>query len=70
MTGTLTDTVELVWDLMRERPTIGGALVLRQEGEIFARLKGESSVTPDLICQETDRVAAKQLATATACSHQ
>ena len=64
MTGTLTDTVELVWDLMRERPTIGGALVLRQEGEILARLNGESSVTLHLVCHETDRVPAERLATA------
>ena len=70
MIGTLTDTVELVWDLMRERPTIGGALVLRQEGEILAHLKGDSSVTIHLICHGTDRVAAERLATATACSHQ
>jgi hypothetical protein len=69
MIGTLTDTVELVWDLMRERPTIGGALVLRQEGEILAHLKGDSSVTIHLICHEPDRVAAERLATARACSY-
>jgi hypothetical protein len=64
MTGTLTNTVELVWDLTRERPTIGGALVLRQEGEILALLNDESTVTLHLVCQETDRAAAKRLASA------
>ncbi len=58
----LTDAVELIWDLTRERLTFGGALVLRQEGEILAEIKGQTVVTLHLICQESDRVAAEGLA--------
>jgi len=58
----LNNAVELVWDLTRERLTIGGALVLRQEGEILAQTKGQTVVTLYLICQESDRVAAEGLA--------
>ncbi len=37
--------VPLVWDLRDERLTVGGALVLRQEGEVLARLEGPESLT-------------------------
>lgn len=60
--GTLTDTVDLVWDLTRERPTLGGALVLRQEGEILASLCHASSINLHLACAEAGRVIAERLA--------
>jgi len=41
MPATIIDSVELVWDLARERPTLGGALVLRQEGEMLGQIKGQ-----------------------------
>lgn len=37
---------------MRERPTLGGALVLRQEGEILARLHHASTINLYLLCDE------------------
>jgi len=57
-----TDSVNLVWDLTRERLTIGGALVLRQEGEILAELNGQIGVRLHVICPESGRVAAEGLA--------
>ncbi len=68
MPGTNTDTVDLVWDLTRERRTLGGALVLRQEGEMLARISGASSLR--LHClgaaaddADTDRLAKSVFAT-------
>jgi hypothetical protein len=49
MSATITDAVELVWDLARERPTLGGALVLRQEGELLARLRDQPRIDLHLI---------------------
>ena len=46
----LTDTVDLVWDLTREPLTIGGALVLRQEGEILAQLNNQVGIMLHVIC--------------------
>ena len=62
MNKILTDTVELIWDLSRERLTIGGALVLRQEGEILAQIRNQKEVSLHIICQDSDRVAAELLA--------
>lgn len=56
------DAVDLVWDLARERLTIGGALVLRQEGEMLARLHGRSALTVHLIAPESGRQAAERMA--------
>lgn len=56
------DAVDLVWDLFRERLTIGGALVLRQEGEMLARIQGRSALAVHLVSQESDRRAAERLA--------
>jgi len=56
------DAVDLVWDLTRERLTIGGALVLRQEGEMLARLQGSSALTVHLIGPESGRQAAERMA--------
>ncbi len=56
------ETVDLAWDLTHERPTIGGALVLRQEGELLARVSGASAITLHLICRESERNAAEKLA--------
>jgi hypothetical protein len=56
------DSVDLVWDLTRERLTIGGALVLRQEGEMLAHLRGRSTLTVHLIAPEFGRQAADRLA--------
>ena len=58
----LTDTVDLVWDLTREPLTIGGALVLRQEGEILAQLNNQVGIMLHVICQESDRIAVEELA--------
>lgn len=54
--------VDLVWNPTRERLTIGGALVLRQEDEFLARLQDRSALTVHLISQETDRPASKRMA--------
>jgi hypothetical protein len=56
------DAVDLVWDLARERLTIGGALVLRQEGEMLARLQGHSALSVHLIGPESGRPAAARMA--------
>jgi hypothetical protein len=56
------DAIDLVWDLTRERLTIGGALVLRQEGEMLARLQGRSALTVHLIGPQEGRQAAKRMA--------
>jgi len=51
-----------VWDLTRERLTIGGALVLRQEGEMLARMQGRSALTVHLIGPQSGRQAAEHMA--------
>jgi len=56
------NAVDLVWDLTRERLTIGGALVLRQEGEMLARLQGRSALTLHLIGPQSSRQAAERMA--------
>lgn len=56
------DAVDVVWDLGRERLSIGGALVLRQEGEMLARLQGRSALMVHLIAQESGRQAAERMA--------
>jgi hypothetical protein len=56
------DAVNLVWDLTRERPTIGGGLVLRQEGEMLARLQNRSALTVHLVSPELGCEAAKRMA--------
>lgn len=56
------DVVDLVWDLTLERLTIGGALVLRQEGEILARLEGRSSLIVHLVSDDRARPSAKRIA--------
>ena len=56
------DAVDLVWDLTGEHLTIGGALVLRQEGEILARLQGRSALAVNLIVPESGRQAAERIA--------
>jgi len=52
----------LVWDLNRERLTIGGALVLRQEGEMIAQHQGRTGLAVSLIGPESTRKAAERLA--------
>jgi hypothetical protein len=54
--------VDLVWDLTRERLTIGGAFVLRQEGEMLARMHYCPALTVHLICPECDRQIAERMA--------
>lgn len=61
MTATFTDTVELVWDLTRERPTLGGALVLRQEGELLSRLRNLPNIHLRVIGGESDLAAVARL---------
>jgi hypothetical protein len=62
MSATTIETVELVWDLTHERPTIGGALVLRQEGELLAKVHGASTIALDLVCPETGKKSARKIA--------
>jgi hypothetical protein len=56
------DAVNLVWDLTRERLTIGGALVLRQEGEMLARLQDRWALTVHVISHATGLPAAGRMA--------
>jgi len=56
------EAVDLVWDLARERATVGGALVLRQEGEMLSRLQGRSALTVHLIAPESGRQFAERMA--------
>ena len=56
------DSISLVWDLECEQLTIGGAFVLRQEGEMLAKITGKKNVILQIICQASDRVAANDLA--------
>ena len=51
-----------MWDLTRERLTIGGALVLRQEGEMLARLHGQTALKLHLIVPQSGRQAAERMA--------
>lgn len=62
MKSEMVDAVDLVWDLTRERLTVGGALVLRQEGEMLALRHGHSALAVHLICKVADRPAAERLA--------
>jgi len=54
--------VDLLWDLTLERLTIGGSLVLRQEGEILAQLQGCSALKLHLIGPQDCRQAAERMA--------
>lgn len=56
-----TNTVDLVWDLTRERPTLGGALVLRQEGELLARLHASSMISLHALYDGDDPAAITRL---------
>lgn len=58
----MANAVDLVWDLTSERLTVGGALVLRQEGEMLAQLQGRAGIAVHLACKESDRSAAERLA--------
>jgi len=62
MSSDKVDSVDLVWDLACERITIGGALVLRQEGEILAQIQKRSALTVHLIGPETGRQVAERMA--------
>ena len=62
MKSETTDCVHLVWDLNRERLTLGGALVLRQEGEMIAQQQGNTGLAVSLIGPESTRKAAERLA--------
>ncbi|MDA9897227.1 hypothetical protein N9D90_00315 [Alphaproteobacteria bacterium] len=55
MNKTLSSSLDLIWDLTRERLTIGGALVLRQEGEILAQIRGQKWITLHINCRGSDR---------------
>ena len=55
-------TVDLVWDLTREPLTVGGALVLRQEGEILSRLNNKEGIKLHVICRDSEQVAIEELA--------
>jgi hypothetical protein len=61
MTSADIRSVDLVWDLQRERTTIGGALVLRQEGEMLARLHKCSALTVHLRVTESGRDLANRI---------
>ena len=58
----MADTVDLIWDVTREPLTIGGALVLRQEGEILARINSKAGIKLHVICRDSDQVAVEELA--------
>lgn len=58
----LADPVNLIWDLTNERVTLGGALVLRQEGELLAIKQGQSKLVIHLICNQSDLIYAKNVA--------
>lgn len=60
--------MELIGDFTRERLTIGGALLLRQEAEILAQIKGKNETTLHIICPESNRVAAEGSADKVFCS--
>lgn len=47
---------------MREPLTIGGALVLRQEGEILARLNNKVGIKLHVICKDADQAAVEEAA--------
>jgi len=42
--STKSTAVQLAWDLDLEKPTLGGALVLRQEGELLAEMRGQKGI--------------------------
>jgi hypothetical protein len=42
--STKSTAVQFVWDLDLEKPTLGGALVLRQEGELLAEMRGQKGI--------------------------
>ena len=52
----MADTIDLIWDITREPLTIGGALVLRQEGEILARINNKVGIKLHVICRDSDQV--------------
>jgi len=62
MSSDTMNSVDLVWDLTLERMTIGGLLVLRQEGEMLAKLHKRSVLTVHLIVPKSDRQAAEHMA--------
>ncbi len=57
----ISSAVHLIWDLTRERITVGGALVLRQEGEILAMAQGREVLAVYLLCNDADRKTAEWL---------
>lgn len=68
MISILGNDIALIWDLKREHPTIGGALVLRKEGEILAQILKVSRIIVYLICDDFNLVAADKLAKRVFCS--
>jgi hypothetical protein len=62
MKSEIVDAVDILWDLTRERLTIGGTLALRQEGEMLARLQGRSALAVHLIGPQSGRHAAERMA--------
>lgn len=68
MISILGDDIALIWDLKREHPTIGGALVLRKEGEILAQILKVSRIIVYLICDDINLAAADELTKRVFCS--
>lgn len=58
----MADTIDLVWDITHEPLTIGGALVLRQEGEILAQINNKVAIKLHVICRDSDQVAVERVA--------
>jgi len=56
--------VHLAWDLTLERPTLGGALVLRQEGELLARARRAAEIAVHWTAGEEGVVGGQPPATA------
>jgi hypothetical protein len=61
MRDKISSAVDLVWDLTRERLTVGGALVLRQEGEMLAMAQGREALAVHLLCNDAYKKSAEQL---------
>lgn len=56
------EAVNLVWDLSSEPVTLGGALVLRQEGEFLAKFNSKSNIRLQVIVKESNRPMVEKVA--------
>lgn len=61
MNEPLSNSLDLIWDVTRERLTIGGAIILRQEGEILAQRRDKKVIHLYIKCYDSDRVMVESL---------